>query len=463
MALEADGRVVLGDPLSSAGCAGTGRRRGGWRRRRGRWSAPPGCCGRSGRACRRSGSCCACPRCAGCAGRGGAGAGAPGRSRRRRPPRPGRGPRPGPLRAPATASPSPRRRRRRSPTGRPGPAPSRPRPTGWSPPPPSGGAAPRALGDPLAACCSEPEPVVPAAVGEGELGGADDVLGGDLERVGGTGPLGLADLLGDHRHRLPAGADRPRGAAHHDVGAMAMAPASRQMRETKWRIPAERSTSGSSSVARTIDSRSRRSALVVLAPVGPRLGPAVLLEDEDALGPLAQAADVHAEPEAVEQLRPQLPLLGVHRPDEDEPRRVPEGDPLALDVFTPIAAASRRTSTRWSSRRFTSSTYEDVPVRLGEDARLEAALAVLDRRLDVDGPDHPVLGGVDRQLDDAHPPPHQGEHSSPPRAAPGSRRTAPRAGRAGSRSGSRRRRRSPGATWRGPAPRWTSRCPSPRG
>src|SRR5216683_748933 len=45
---------------------------------------------------------------------------------------------------------------------------------------------------------------------------------------------------------------------------------------------------------------------------------------------------------------------------------------------------------------------EDVAVRLGQDARLEATLAALDRRLDVDRPDHPILRGVDRQLDDAH-------------------------------------------------------------
>src|SRR5438094_505237 len=46
---------------------------------------------------------------------------------------------------------------------------------------------------------------------------------------------------------------------------------------------------------------------------------------------------------------------------------------------------------------------EDVAVRFRENTWLEAALAALDGRLDVDSADHTILGGVDRQLDDAHP------------------------------------------------------------
>ena len=45
---------------------------------------------------------------------------------------------------------------------------------------------------------------------------------------------------------------------------------------------------------------------------------------------------------------------------------------------------------------------EDVAIRLGQHAGLEAARAFLEGRLEVDGPDDAVLRGVDGQLHDAH-------------------------------------------------------------
>ena len=45
--------------------------------------------------------------------------------------------------------------------------------------------------------------------------------------------------------------------------------------------------------------------------------------------------NVDAEPEAVEQLRSQLTLLRIHRPDQDEIGRVNDGHPLALDHVDP--------------------------------------------------------------------------------------------------------------------------------
>ena len=52
---------------------------------------------------------------------------------------------------------------------------------------------------------------------------------------------------------------------------------------------------------------------------------------------------------------------------------------------------------------------EDVAVGLGQDAGLEAARALLERRLQVDRPHHPVLRRVDRELDHAHPPLRAGQ------------------------------------------------------
>src|SRR6266851_4953727 len=73
-----------------------------------------------------------------------------------------------------------------------------------------------------------------------------------------------------------------------------------------------------------------------------------------------------------------------------------ENDTPSLSTeFTPIAAASSSTSTMWSSRRLTSSTYRML--RLAS-ARTPGSK----RRLDVDRAVVAILGGVDRQLDDTH-------------------------------------------------------------
>ena len=98
------------------------------------------------------------------------------------------------------------------------------------------------------------------------------------------------------------------------------------------------------------------------------------------LGPLAGVGgrrDGDREPEAVEQLRAQLALLGVHRADQHEAGRVARARcRRARPRLTPIAAASSRTSTRWSGSRLTSSTYSTPPWAARQQPRLEATLAV---------------------------------------------------------------------------------------
>ncbi len=56
------------------------------------------------------------------------------------------------------------------------------------------------------------------------------------------------------------------------------------------------------------------------------------------------------------ELGAKVALLGVHRPDERELGGVVTVTPSRSTRFWPLAAASRSTSTRWSSSRFTSST-----------------------------------------------------------------------------------------------------------
>ena len=81
---------------------------------------------------------------------------------------------------------------------------------------------------------------------------------------------------------------------------------------------------------------------------------------------------------------------------------------------------------------------EDAAVGVGEEPRLEATLAELDRRLGVDGADDAVLGRVDGQLDDPHPPALDRASDAGRRRGRGSRRTTSPAPPGRSGSGSRR-------------------------
>ncbi|HZL04464.1 MAG TPA: hypothetical protein VFE45_03425, partial [Coriobacteriia bacterium] len=46
---------------------------------------------------------------------------------------------------------------------------------------------------------------------------------------------------------------------------------------------------------------------------------------------VGDSRNIDAQAEAVEQLGPKLPLLGVHRPNEDEPSGMRDRNPLSLD------------------------------------------------------------------------------------------------------------------------------------
>lgn len=78
--------------------------------------------------------------------------------------------------------------------------------------------------------------------------------------------------------------------------------------------------------------------------------------DLGALARVPARCDVHGEPEAVEQLRAQLPSSGFMVPTRVMRAGCAIETPSRSTVLRPIAAASRSTSTRWSCRRFTSST-----------------------------------------------------------------------------------------------------------
>ena len=126
-------------------------------------------------------------------------------------------------------------------------------------------------------------------------------------------------------------------------------------------------------------------------------------DDLHPLANVANALDVDAQAEAVEQLGTKLAFLRVHRADEDETRRMRHRHALALDGVLTHRRGVEEHVDDVVVEQVHLVDVEDVAVRVGEHARLELLLAALDRGLDVDGADDAVLGRVDGQLDNAHP------------------------------------------------------------
>lgn len=144
----------------------------------------------------------------------------------------------------------------------------------------------------------------------------------------------LPDVLGEH-----VGTSRPRGqcgrgAGHDDVGAHP--------------VDLEGSTGGGDLAQGTVpehhlrkqrprgsDPLPQRTFLV--GPPRGEPGRIVVVREPpphhlDPLVGLARRRDLDGQPEPVEQLRPQLALFGIHRPDEQEPCGMPYGDAFALHV-----------------------------------------------------------------------------------------------------------------------------------
>ncbi len=122
------------------------------------------------------------------------------------------------------------------------------------------------------------------------------------------------------------------------------------------------------------------------------------------LGPLDRVAGgrhLDGEAEAVEQLRAQLALLGVHRPDEQEARGVHDRDALALDVGPAEGGGVEQQVDQVVVQQVDLVDVEHAAVGCGQQPGLVRRDAGRERALQVQRPDEAVLGGADRQLDEA--------------------------------------------------------------
>ena len=92
---------------------------------------------------------------------------------------------------------------------------------------------------------------------------------------------------------------------------------------------------------------------------------------------VGERLDLDLEADPVGDLRPQLALLLVHRPDEQEPRRVRDRDALPLDDVDAQRRGVEQDVGEVVVEQVDLVDVEDPAVRLGEQARLERPLALL--------------------------------------------------------------------------------------
>jgi hypothetical protein len=121
----------------------------------------------------------------------------------------------------------------------------------------------------------------------------------------------------------------------------------------------------------------------------------------DHLRPLrwvARGPHLDGQPEPVEQLRPQLALLGVHRADQQEAGGVPDRDALALDVGRAERRRVEQQVDQVVVQQVDLVDVEHAAVGVGEQPGLVGAHALGQGALQVERADQPVLGGPDRQL-----------------------------------------------------------------
>ncbi len=111
-------------------------------------------------------------------------------------------------------------------------------------------------------------------------------------------------------------------------------------------------------------------------------------------------AHLDGQPEAVQQLRAQLPLLRVHRADQQEPGRVRHRHPVPLDVRAAHRRGVQQQVDQVVVQQVDLVDVEHAAVRLGQQPGLVGAHPLGQRPLQVERPDQPVLGGPDRQLDE---------------------------------------------------------------
>ncbi len=270
------------------------------------------------------------------------------------------------------------------------------------------------------------EGLAPPPVGEDEVGDGPDVVGGGL------GPS------------VPAGMGG-RGPGQDDVGAHALRPRGDADRARRFeQVVVDGGRAGGVQPPDEL--------VLGLGPgvdEGGRVGVERLPAAHD-LGPgggVGRVADVDRQPETVEQLGPEVALLGVHRPHQQEPGRVAVGDAVPLHPVHPRRGRVEEGVDQVVGEQVDLVHVEDPAVGRRQQSWLEADLAPGEGRRQVERADHALLGRAEGQLDERTAVEQGGQ--PPGRASTWPTPCGPAA----------TRRRSSGPPRPGPAPPWP---PPPR-
>ena len=133
---------------------------------------------------------------------------------------------------------------------------------------------------------------------------------------------------------------------------------------------------------------------IMLEPCPDNRGPALRVGAGD---------DRHAQPEPVQQLRAQLPLLGVHGADEQEAGRVPQRDPFPLHAGAAGGRGVEQHVHDVVGQQVDLVDVEDAAVGQRQQARRERLGGARPGQHpgDVEAAGDVVVGGAERQLDQA--------------------------------------------------------------
>ena len=180
-------------------------------------------------------------------------------------------------------------------------------------------------------------------------------------------------------------------------------------------------------------------------PLGVLFEREAALDDFDALFGVGDAANVHGQAKAVEELRAEFAFFGIHRADEHELGGMLKRDAFAFDD---VDAHRRRIEQEVDDVVVEQVDFvhvQNAAIGVGEDARLEFLFAFFDGGLDVERADDAVFGGADGQIHQTDFAASDGQDFAACLDVPGIRRTGVSRGDC-SQSGNRRRLQFRGAS-----------------
>ena len=221
------------------------------------------------------------------------------------------------------------------------------------------------------------------AMAERERGGREDVAFLDLaaagQRGGGLGALEDRDVgavAGDaHAHDEPC--DRAvQLASHHDAGEQ---------------LDSARQPAAQGLLLFLPGRRKRLGVGIPGLTAAQHLGPD---------GGVLDAVDLDVEADAVGELRAQVALLGVHRPDQHEARRMRDRDALALDRVDAHRGCIEQDVGEVVVQQVDLVDVEDSAIGCRQEPGLERHRALAQRARHVDRARDAILSGVQGEIDD---------------------------------------------------------------